>query len=189
MIENDLYVSPWWQSSCIPNKWDVAGVEVFSLSLWHLFALEQIGNAYVCGGIPDRDSAASLLLFAETDMAGGRRLLLEPYRRARKMRRMYRRLRHSAWADLHLACEDFVKSCLRSPDHWEDDKKGGTLSAPYQFHMVRCLCAEYGMPLADAWNMPYAMARCYFDAWQESQGDKTLVSSKAQSLIDRKQGE
>lgn len=187
MMTPDLYVSPWWQSQCIPSRWDVAGVEVFSISLWHLFALEQIGNAYVCGGIPDRDTASSMLLFCKTDMNGGRRLMLDPKYRYRETRQMYRSLRDVTWEELHAACDDYVKSCLRAPDHFDDPKsKPAKLAAPYQYHIVRCLCREYGMALVEAWNTTYALARCYYDAWQESQGDKTLATPIAQQMIDER---
>ena len=70
------WISTWWQAACLPELWDVCGVSVPSLSLWHTFALENIGNRYLCPGKPPtKDDATSLLIFAKQDRAGGLRLL------------------------------------------------------------------------------------------------------------------
>ena len=87
------WVSPWWQALTVPPAWDVCGVFVPRLSVWHVFALENIGNAYLYpDSAPDMDDAASLLLFASRDMAGGLRLLHGSRRRERAMVRLAKRL-------------------------------------------------------------------------------------------------
>ena len=178
------YVNPWWQATLLPDKWSVGGVVVNSLSLWHVFALDNIGNKYATGGACDRNDAAGLLLFAQTDMAGGRRLMLSPFHRARQMRRMHRKLKRLDWVDLHTACIDYTESCLRRPDHFSEGG-GKPVAAPYCWHLVLTLTDHCGATLDRAWNTPYAAARCYRDVWAESQGDTTLASEAAQEAMDR----
>jgi len=183
----DLYVSPWWQASLVPPVWDVAGVRVRALSLWHTFALEQIGNAYVCGGVCDRDAAAALLLFAQLDRAGGRALMLRPLYRARAMRSMHKRLARVPVEGLHNACMDYVRTCLRAPDHKEpinDGQRGKAASAPYQWHIVLTLTSRCGMTVDEAWDYPYSEARCLHDVYAETRGDDTLSDDRLQRAID-----
>jgi hypothetical protein len=55
---------------------------------------------------------------------------------------------------------------------------------PYQWHIVHRLCADYGYTLERAWNAPYAMARCLYDAGAEAEGDDTIMSQRAQEMED-----
>ena len=118
------WISPWWQAALLPDEWDVCGVIVPSLSVWHTFALENIGNQYLCGGACDKDDAASLLMFASLDMQDGRQLLM-PHRqflRRRHLKKMWRRLRKKKWDNIDAACDEYVKSCMRTVSRWS---KGG----------------------------------------------------------------
>ena len=77
------WISPWWQAACLPERWRVCGVDVPSLTVWHGYALENIGNRFVLAGDvpPDKDDCASLLMFAMGDMDHGRRLMYSDGRR------------------------------------------------------------------------------------------------------------
>ena len=179
----DDWVSPWWQAVNLPALWDVCGVSAPSLSVWHTFALENIGNPYLCGGRPDQDSAASLLLFARLDMAGGQRLIAGPCYRARQMHRMYRRLRKVDPADLDAACREYVETCTRAASRFNAKSGGKPCAVPYQFHIVRRLALS-GMTFEQAWNTPYALARCYYDAAAEADGDDSIMTAAAQEMED-----
>jgi len=188
MSKTDVYISPWWQSLMMPRKWNICGLEVFSLTLWHAFALSELGNPYLCGGVPDMDAAASLLMVAARDMDGGRRLMLDAKARARAMFWLCRRLRRLNPGELHNACADYVMACMRMPDHKipEKPKEGWkSAAAPYQFHVVLCLCSQYRMTISEAWNTPCGIAACVYDAWRETQGDDTLANAKLQRNIDQ----
>ena len=179
------YVSPWWQAILLPDRWDVAGVSVPSLSVWHVFALDQIGNAYARGFPPTRDDAAALLLFAERDLAGGRRLMLGRFRRTRAMRRMHRLLRKIPWPDLHAACRDYVETCGRVPSRGEKAGEPALpAKCPGEWHIIRRLCMDFGMGLEEAWNTPYALARCLNDVSAEANGDRSLLNETEQEIED-----
>ena len=177
------WITPWWQAVCLPRKWDVCGFIVPSLSVWHTFALENIGNGFLCGGIIDYDDAASLLLFACRDMKQGLRLIHGHNYRARQMFRMSKRLNKADWRELEAACSEYVTACTRGVSRWQ---KGGSKSCavPYQFHIVLRLCRDYGLTQAQAWNSPYGMARACFDASTEAAGDDSIMNHAAQEMED-----
>lgn len=177
------WISPWWQAALLPDKWDVCGVTVPPLSVWHTFALENIGNAYLCGGKPGPDDAESLLIFASRDMAAGKRLFVAPFARARVMRKLFRRLRKMEWEDVDAACSEYVTECTRTASRWRSgsEKPGGV---PYQWRLVQALRTGQARTLDEAWNTAYATARCLFDAGAESRGDDSIMTTEAQEMED-----
>ena len=179
------WVSPWWQATLIPAQWDVCGVVVPPLSVWHTFALENVGNRYLCGGVPTMDDAASLLLFAARDMAHGQRLMLGDHYRSRAVYRLYRRLRKLEFADVDTACREYVTETMRVPRRWEKTSEGGGRCAvPYQVHLVRVLCHDYGLALNAAWNSGFAWARMHYDAAAEANGDTSIMRPEHEALDD-----
>jgi len=178
------WISPWWQAACLPACWDVCGVTVPALTVWHTFALESIGNPYLCGGAVGKDAASALLLFARHDRAGGRRLLLAPHYRVRQMRRMYRRLRKLDPGAIHAACSEYVDTCTRGASRWQKGGTGHPCAVPYQWHMVFRLSGGDPARLEAAWNLPYAVARCLCDAAAEQNGDDSILSIRAQEMED-----
>jgi len=185
---SDDWVSPWWQGSCLPDRWSVCGISVPSLSVWHTFALEQLENRYIFGLDADRDDAASLLLVASRDRAGGRRLMLAPNHRARQLRKMYRRIKKIPWDDLHDACTEYVETCIRQADSWTPGETPGTAPRPYgsplPFRIVSTLCQVYGYSREDAWNEQFALASLYHDAHSENAGRISLLTPQAQEIED-----
>lgn len=177
------YVSPWWQASLLPDKWDVCGIVVHALSNWHRYALDQLKNPYVCGGIHDRNAAASLLMICARDKAELRALYLRPHARAKALAAIHKTIEPLDGDRLDFACMDYVKSCLRAPLHHDPVKTPGSgqsfrlLAAPAEFCVVLCLTDHWGFDLDPAWNHPYAISRCMYDAYQETEkGDDTLSS-------------
>lgn len=181
----DGWVSPWWQAMCLPRKWNICGTHINALSCWHTFALENIGNRYLIGGNPTRDDAMSLLLFVRGGWKAGLRIMRGPNHRAMMMRRMYQRVRKMEWAELDMACREFVETCMRSPRRWSPkDKTPGNASVPPQVHLVRVLVADYHMTEEQAWDTPYAYARMLYDAHAESNGDTSICSIHAEAVAD-----
>lgn len=92
--------------------------------------------------------------------------------------------------NLTIAGESFFQYMMdfaECPDHWEpagdsehDTGKGSC--APWEYHLHRVMCDIYHYTADEAWDIPLARARCYFDAWAESNGDKSLVSEREQEL-------
>lgn len=186
----DGYVSPWWQAMLLPDRWDLCGIEVRAMSVWHTFALENLGNAYIYGGVCDKDAASSLIMFCQRDWMEGRALFLRPVYRARALRGIYKTVSRMTFPNLDAAIRVYVQACNRTPDHKHpEDGSGKSGAAPYQWHVVSVLCSRYGMSEAQAWNCPYARARCLYDTFQETRGDDSLADDRLQRSIDRQAGE
>jgi len=194
---SDGYITPWWQAALLPDKWDICGVEVRAMSVWHLYALENLNNAYVCGGVHDRDAAASLLLICSRERDrrpwrftwGLRDLYLRPHARARALARIHKTVKNIPWPELDAACTDYCLTCMRVPEHLREGKPsdkpvGKLLSAPIFWHIILCLCDQYQKTEAEAWNTPYARARCMYDVWREATGDESLASEGTQRRTD-----
>ena len=181
----DGWISPWWQAVCLPRLWDVCGVRVNALSVWHTLALENIGNRYLCGGMPTRDDATSLLLFAQGNRASGLRMMLGPNYRNKQMKRMARKVKRMNWPELDEACRDYIDTCTRTPRRWTPEGAGPNVQrVPYQLHFVRALCSEYGYTEAQAWDTPYEYARILYDSYAEANGDTSIASIMAEAQID-----
>jgi len=170
------WISPWWQAACLPDRWNVCGVHVPALTVWHTFALEQIGNPYMCGGSVTKDSAAALMVIARQNMRTGKRLMLDANYRFRETACIARKLRRYDLPTIHAACSEYVDVCTRGISRWQ--KGGGKACAvPFQWHMV----ARIG---DRAWDMPYAYARAVCDAMAEQAGDDSIMSTAAQEMED-----
>lgn len=179
------FISPWWQSLLLPKRWDVCGVSVPSLSVWHTFALEQLGNHYMIGGICTREDVAGLLLFARTDYRGGRKLILGKFHRGRQIRKIYRKIKDVEWSELHAACLDYLESCMHTARRWQKKDGGGkTCAVPYQWHIVNRICGGDITKMDAAWNTPYALGRCLYDVQAEASGDDTLMKPEYQKMDD-----
>lgn len=185
------HVSTWFQASLIPDRWDVAGVKCRALSVWHVFALGQTGNPYLCGGGCDRDAAASLLAFCSMNHADGKRLYSQPLFRTRIVKRINRKLKRAMWNGIHEAITDYLSACWRTPGHKHvvSDGKGACKSrscaAPICWCLVEFLSRGDASKIESAWDTPYAVARCLFDAHRDIMGeDDTLESLEEEIRID-----
>ena len=182
------WISPWWQASCLPQWWRVAGVRVPSLSVWHVFVLEQLANRFVYGMPADRDDVASLLLVASRDRAGFRRLMLAPNHRERELRKMHRQITDQDWDDLNSSCEEYVQTCVRHADAWTSTEGNNTPPRPYgsplSFRLVATLCGVMNYECEQAWNESFALAVAYHDTNAEAGGQMNLLDTLSQELED-----
>lgn len=180
----DSWVSPWWQAAALPESWNVCGVIVPPLTIWHMFALEHVGNRFVCGGEPGRDDAASLLLFASHNYRQGCSLLWKDNERNKCIRRLHKQLVRMTDAEILPACTQYVQACTRVPRRWKKSEGGGkSASVPYQWHLLSMLTKS--LPMAEAWNQPYAAARCLYDAQAEQNGDDSIMAPQHEAMDDR----
>ena len=179
------WVSPWWQAMNLPT-WEICGFRrIPSLSVWHAFALENLGNAYLCGGRCTIDDAASLILIVTRDMAGGQRLVARDRHRHKQLARIARRLRKVPFADMHAACNQYVRACYRVAGRWQKEGAAGKLQgAPHTFHLV-CALSGIGWTWKDAWNAPIALARCVYDTTREDGGDDTIMHPRYERLAEQ----
>jgi len=179
------HVSTWLQAAVLPPLWNVCGVRCRALSLWHAFVLSQTGNPYLFGQPCDRDAACSLLLWCSRGYAEGARLFRAPYARRRAVRRIARRLARMDWGEADRAVCDYLAGCMRTPGHKRKEPKNKgqaprLVAAPMEWVLADALGGT-----AAAWDTPYAVARCRFDARRDAAGeDESLESLEEEARFD-----
>jgi len=185
------HVSTWFQASLLPERWNVAGVKCRALSVWHVFALQHEGNPYVCGGDVTRDNAASLLLCCTLNHARGKELFYKPFFRSRMIRRITKKIMRVSIVEIDDAIRDYLASCSRVPGHKQvvSNGKGGgksrSCAAPICWALVDFLCNGNPDKIEQAWDTPYSVAKCLFDAHRDIAGeDDTLESLEEEIRID-----
>jgi len=174
-----------FRALCLPKCWGVCGVSVRALSCWHLYALEQLGNAYAFDGEgATRDDAAAMLMLCQSDWKTGSRLMWDTKAASKAMARIYRATRKTPFDDLHNACLDYSNSCRELPEVWHQQAKGGGkfMGGNHVWHVVVWLMST-GLTEAQAWDMPYTRARCYFDVSREASGGCEIMSDRQRALL------
>ena len=187
-----MYVSPWLQALLLPRKWDVCGVIVPPLSLWHVHILSACKNPYIVGGYPDKDSATELLIYASQDVENGRRLYLDSGYRRKVAKRIVKRLKRLSEEEVRLAVCEYVQECMRVPAHKIPVPKPGEVKPKGVKAPIPWILAEYvsgGNPdkVEKAFNTPYSMACCLFDAGRNVRGDDdSVIGEDDEERIDKK---
>jgi len=184
------HVPTWWQVALLPEKWNVAGFVCPSLTLWQQYALQQTFNPYMTGAPADRDAAAGLLLFCSRDYNAGKMLFVNDKARHKALKRINRALRRRPWREIHEACAEYVTTCLRVPGHKEKipTAKGGPtprkVAAPEAWILFDFLTAGNSTPaaMAAAWNTPFAVARCRFDARRDVRNEADSLETLAEEI-------
>jgi hypothetical protein len=182
-----MRLDSWFQAQivCPPI---ICGVQLLPFSIGHEYILRRLDNPYLVGGPRTRESLLECIQICSRNMAKNRTWFAEIGTR-------WGTIKLAWWAfrlrklNLTIAGESFCQYMMdyvECPDHWDpasDVSGGGKGScAPWEYHLHRIMCEVYHYTADEAWDVPLARARCYFDAWAESNGDKSLVSEHEQEL-------
>ena len=187
-----MYASPWLQTLLLPRLWDVCGILVKPLSVWHVYVLQTSGNPYIKGGDVDLDSATEVLLYASSTLQEGRRLYWEPHYRAKRRKRIVNKIRRLEWDNIHAAISEYVAACCRTPGHKEkiatpNDPAGKPMAAPPAWVYAEYFSRTDPKQIDDAFNMQFSLAACLFDAGRNVRGeDDSLISEEDEERIDAK---
>lgn len=165
---------------CQPPK--VLGRQLRPFSLSHAYLLRGLGNGFVEKGEGTRaELFTAALICSRTHEANARALF------GGRQSSFWLTVWAAQWHGSRIAREReqflaYLSDYLTTPEHWEDGD-GSTFRAPWPFHFVHVLTRYYGCTLGQAWDMPVALARCYYDTWAEVEGDKTLVTEREHDII------
>jgi len=190
---SEVYVSPWWQASILPSRWDVCGYILPALSVWHLWVLENtppgIGSPYLTGELlPDLDDAAALICVARhTKAQWTDGVQWDAGRRRALARDIHRRLRRIGEAAALGTVADYAFNCMRVPAHdYPKNAKVKGVRGPWQWHLVVAISGGDPARMEAAWDMPFAAARCTADILRERLpgGDESLADARRQRTID-----
>jgi len=180
------WTSPFWQAFAMPESSRVCGLRVPPLSVWHVFALEQIGNSYIVGGTIDAGEALQLLTVATQTRAKFLNVFHVERRRNRVLRRVKRAMLWNGFgrgSDAVLACREYVEQSMRVAGRWQR-KEAKPCAVPHALHILQA-AVRFGVCYPDAWDMPYATARAMFDVLAEQRGDDSIQTSRQQELDER----
>ena len=197
-----MIVSSWLQAAMLSERWNVAGVQCRALSVWHVYCLWARGNAFVCNDTErmDMDAAAELLLYASRSHAEALRLFASERYRVKAFNAIRRiiaprgRLQtwlwgKKTWYQILDECIFYSDASRRVPAH-----KGPTIdltthqsnsrpaAAPVAWMLVNHLSAGNPDKIEAAWNTPYAVACCLFDAHRDIEGKDTTLETPDEEL-------
>lgn len=135
------------------------------------------------------DDAAALLMIASRDYLQGKALFINAAFREAAIRKAHTVLNGQAWADVDAACREYVEACTRAPRRWKKEGASGkSARVAYQWHLVNAMLRG-NVSLVEAWNTPYAIARCLYDVQAEAAGDDSLMSAEHERIDDKMSAE
>ena len=187
-----MYVSPWLQAVLLPRLWDVCGVTLPPLSLWHRYILRVSGNPYLGRGEASKDAAVEVLLYCSLDMAGGQRMYNGFYFRRKRTNYILRKIKKLTFEEIDAAVSEYVQACCRVPAHsYKEAKpgeaKGKPVAAPHEWVLAEYAAGGDPAKLEPAFNTPFAKVMCMFDAHRNINGDDdNLMDVQAEERTDRK---
>jgi hypothetical protein len=180
------WISPFWQAFAMPTHSRVCGIRVPPLSVWHAFALDNAESVYMRGGTLCEGDALQLLAVATQTRAQFLRTFRNPRRQRRHVARVRMAMVRAAYRGTEhnpvKACLAYVEQSMRVAGRWVKD--GATPCAvPNALHVLAA-ATRFGVPYAEAWDMPYATARALFDALAEQRGDWSIMTPQSQQIDD-----
>jgi len=188
-----MYVSPWMQAALLPARWNVCGAICPPLSLWARYILRTSGNAYFLpGSEPNIDSAAEVLIYATRSHVEGARLYWNYRARMRAMKKAHRLLKKREWTFVDRAVAEYVFECQRCPSHKQiigstlkNDPVPQPACAPLEWVLVEYMSKGNPARVEAAWNSPYVVAMCMFDAGRDIRGeDNSLITEQREQELD-----
>jgi hypothetical protein len=118
-------------------------------------------------------------------------LYTDPDYRECERRAVARQIARREWPVILEACLEYCEICRRVPGHKTPapDPKSGRVfrpaGAPFGWVLVNYLAAGNPDRIEAAWNTPYAVACCMFDAGRDIEGkDDTLESVEESQRFD-----
>lgn len=164
---------------CKPPK--VFGRKLRPFSLSHSLILDGLDNESLRGSSERKVDLLHAVWICGNDHATNQRELLDPP--------IFRMMVMSHVASAYdyekeeKRFNQYMNDYMEVPDHWRGDSSGRPFRAPWQYHFAMSAAQQCGISIDAAWDLPVALARCYYDVWAEQQGDDSLVSrSEMQSM-------
>ena len=169
-----------WLTALMVTPPTVLGRRLQPFSLAHSLILERVENPFWIGGEKSIDGFYQAVDICARDLQGNRERVNESGRTFKKwVTRTFRKAsvddveRFANYISDHATCCAREYSAGASRD----------MASPWQFRIVSYL-VERGFTDERAWNMPLNLARCYYDANEEMNGDTSLVPSFEESAAD-----
>jgi len=187
-----IAMDAWFQSLMVqPPR--ICGLQIRPFSLIHEYTLRKLKSPYAVGGAPNVGDLLLALQICARDYRGIVRLMAGDFKPGKAILwAWWIKRRYGGFDTAQRSFLKYMANYSELPEHLElvevNGQKvpsgvGESVRAPWEFHLVRTLCHSYRMNHEEAWNCPLSLAKCDFDCWSESNGDKTLVSEYQHGLI------
>lgn len=172
-----------WLTSLMVTPPVILGRRLRPFSLTHSFLLERAGNPFWVGGPRDAEHFFEAVDICAHDLESNRERIAGKvgWKFSRWVAKSFRKLNAREVETFARYMDDHLTCCPR------ESSSGREMVSPWQFRLVVDLVRN-GFSESAAWNMPLNLARCYYDARAEMDGDDTLVrdeTADAYELIAR----
>ena len=172
-----------WMKGLLGAPGMVGGAHLRPMTLGHVATLRNLRNKYLLGGVPTFMDLAVGVAVCKLSWPELREWLVGDDMRELKT---WSRKTHKNWQKHGDAFSAWVGDNMTGPARWvEEGGKYKQLKAPWEWHLARILCKDWGMTFDQAWDTPVARARCCWDVTAEAHGDESLVSESEEEKIER----
>ena len=169
-----------WLTSLMVKPPVILGRRLKPFSLAHSLILDRLENPFWVGGKRGPEHFFEVLEVCANNLEGNRaRMYAKPRRFRRWVAAKFRKVKDADIDALNNYIVDHTACCARE----SSGGAGRDMASPWEFRVATYLI-EYGFPEERAWNMPFNLARCYFDAREEMNGDETLVPFGEECAVD-----
>lgn len=169
-----------WLQSLMLHPPAICGMQLKPYSLIHDLTLECLENPVAAGGTLTDTKLLEAVFICSRDWQGLRRDLLamddaKAFSFGKKAIKTIDEDRES----FRVYVSEYKAIAPRSKSKSKDDA-----CVPWQFHVARSLCGDWGFTEPQAWDMPVNRAVCYCDTKQEYDGGKSLISPYDAEMAD-----
>ena len=151
----------------------VLGRQLAPLSSWHILLLEAAGSPYIVGGHPQVDDLLTGIWICSHGFADGLAVAGD----AEALCLWGKSVTSHSYTPALAAFAEYIRASFAVPEYWTDGKDGGSLRAPYCWHMATFAMRDLHLPEAQAWDFPIARLACYQACVGEINGNKDLMSA------------
>lgn len=171
-----------WQKAALVQPPQILGRQLLPFSHGHFFVLGAMESPYVKGGSVTNDDLVSAVFICSHTFEENQALLFSDHKYEKQVGAWARKLKKFSFYEAREQFVDYYDVFTNVPDHWisQDNKRP---KAAYEFTVVTGLVSSGVCTLSEAWNMGFSLARCYYSAVAESNGDDSLLSEDEKKFL------
>lgn len=157
----------------------VFGQRLRPLSLAHLLALRALECRAAYGADEPHEMAVAAVVCSKTYEQIKRDIFADTKRAKKQIEIMARRCNLKNLDSVRETLDRYFENGTLCPEHWEPvEKKAKGVRAPWELHVARVLCGQYGYTLEEAMDCPAPLGRSLYDVYAESKGSDSLKTQE-----------
>lgn len=166
-----------FEAMCRPPP-RVLGRQLLPFSLGHLFLLRGLNSPYAIGGVPLFSDFVPAVFICSNNWADNVRTLMAGNVPGKDIIKWGRTQRKADLAQAQGIFRDYLAAAFTAPEAIET-KGGHETGAPFELHLVYFLVTVMRLPLALAWDFPFAQA----NAWHELHVERQRLAKGEESQL------